>query len=248
MQGEFDEARLLIREANVSTGRRRPDGISGLASRSSRSRCSRETPRRPRSDCTLATRGSRRWARRHCSPPPRRCWQRRFTAQGRYEEAATFLCAVSQATADPGDRDPDDLAGACAPSSWRARRVYAGRRGTRPRGRPARSSHRSPLPSRRRTARPRGRSSAGGASPTRRRRRFGPVSSCTHARETSFSQTARGHSWRWRRRDSPPIEPLETVTQCGRSGGDSTRASARSSTQSRPTRRQGAVRRGSAKT
>ena len=71
--------------------------------------------------------------------------------QGRYEEAATF-CAVSQATADPGDLVTQIIWRGVRAKLLARQGVYAWRRGTRPRGRPARSSHRSPLPSRRRTA------------------------------------------------------------------------------------------------
>ena len=221
MRGEFDQARSLIREGNaiLDEAGRMQSAVShhealvemlagNPAAAEERLRTGYERLEEMGEKALLATTAA--------------MLAEAVYAQGRYEEAETF-CAVSQATADPEDLVTQMIWRGVRAKLLARRGRLRRRRGTRPARRSSSQLAQisSPTTATRSSTSPR--SSASQASPTRRTRRFGPGSSSTHARETSFRPNAPGHSWRCPR-DSPLNEPLE-VTKCQRQAEISTRCS-----------------------
>ena len=131
----------LIREGNAILDDARPDAVGRLAPRGAGRDARRATPRRPLSGCAAATSGSRRWARRRCSPPRPRCSPRRSTRRSAIGEAERFCSASERDGGGRGPLDAGDLARACARSS-----SPAGAGSTRPRRSPARRSRSSRRP------------------------------------------------------------------------------------------------------
>ena len=184
MTGDVDAGPATRRRRRRDPRRARRPACGGVAAGGARRDAGRPRAGRGGSGCARATSGSRRWARRRCSPRRRRCSRRSSTRRAGMTRPRD-LCRLSEGAAAANDLSAQvTWRGVCAKAA-RGAGPHARRRGARTGGGAPGRADRLPRDPRRRAARP------GVGPPRGQRRRRGRRSDAARRSSSTSARATR---------------------------------------------------------